>query len=100
MLSLSYVVSRTRDADLTGFPFYSEGSVKLPDLEALESAAELVHAVMPPTPQIRWPLLCARAGAEVWVKHENHTPVGAFKLRGGMATGAKKTRPCVHLAPN
>jgi threonine dehydratase len=39
---------------------------------------------MPPTPQIRWPLLCARAGAEVWVKHENHTPTGAFKVRGGI----------------
>src|SRR5580658_7468940 len=39
---------------------------------------------MPPTPQYCWPLLSARAGAEVWVKHENHTPVGAFKLRGGL----------------
>ena len=56
----------------------------LPDLAALESAAELVYRVMPPTPQIRWPLLCARAGAEVWVKHENHTPTGAFKVRGGI----------------
>jgi threonine dehydratase len=37
---------------------------------------------MPPTPQYTWPLLNARAGAEVWVKHENHSPVGAFKLRG------------------
>ena len=39
---------------------------------------------MPPTPQQRWPLLDARLGAEVWVKHENHTPIGAFKLRGGL----------------
>lgn len=39
---------------------------------------------MPATPQISWPLLSARSGAEVWVKHENHTPVGAFKLRGGI----------------
>ncbi len=39
---------------------------------------------MPPTPQYRWPLLCDRLGTEVWVKHENHTPVGAFKLRGGL----------------
>ncbi len=44
----------------------------------------MVRAIIPPTPQIRWPLLCARAGAEVWVKHENHSPVGAFKLRGGL----------------
>ncbi|MGH7546023.1 MAG: pyridoxal-phosphate dependent enzyme, partial [Gemmatimonadota bacterium] len=50
----------------------------------LESAAELVHSVFPPTPQLCWPLLCERAGAEVWVKHENHTPVGSFKVRGGL----------------
>ena len=56
----------------------------LPDLPALEAAAALVHQWIPPTPQIRWPLLCARAGAEVFVKHENHSPVGAFKLRGGI----------------
>jgi threonine dehydratase len=56
----------------------------LPTLESLEAAAAVVHQVIPPTPQIRWPLLCARTGAEVWVKHENHSPVGAFKLRGGI----------------
>jgi threonine dehydratase len=43
-----------------------------------------VHAVFPPTPQYAWPLLAARSGAEVWVKHENHTPTGAFKVRGGL----------------
>jgi len=43
-----------------------------------------VRTTMPPTPQQRWPLLEARLGAEVWLKHENHTPVGAFKLRGGL----------------
>ena len=53
-------------------------------LEQLRAAAESVHAVMPPTPQYCWPLLSQRAGCEVWVKHENHTPVGAFKLRGGI----------------
>ncbi len=56
----------------------------LPNLAQLEAAAALVHAVMPPTPQYCWPLLCERAGAEVWVKHENHTPLGAFKIRGGL----------------
>lgn len=56
----------------------------LPSLASLQAAAELVHSVMPPTPQIRWPLLCARVGAETWVKHENHSPVGAFKVRGGL----------------
>ncbi len=50
----------------------------------LEATAGMVHAVMQPTPQYNWPLLSARAGAEVWVKHENHTPTGAFKVRGGV----------------
>lgn len=53
-------------------------------LEALREAASLVRSVMPPTPQIVWPLLAERLGAEIWVKHENHTPVGAFKVRGGL----------------
>jgi len=50
----------------------------------LEAAARLVHSVMLPTPQFTWPLLNARAGCEVWVKHENHTATGAFKIRGGL----------------
>jgi len=53
-------------------------------LSDLSDAARLVHAVMPPTPQYCWPLLAARTGAEVWVKHENHTPIAAFKVRGGL----------------
>ena len=53
-------------------------------LATLEAAAEVVYRHMPATPQYRWPLLGERTGAEVWVKHENHTPVGAFKLRGGL----------------
>ncbi len=56
----------------------------LPSLAELEHASAIVHAVMPPTPQQRWPLLDQRAGSEVWVKHENQTPVGAFKVRGGL----------------
>lgn len=52
--------------------------------EAFAATAEQVHAMMTPTPQYNWPLLSARAGAEVWVKHENQTPTGAFKVRGGM----------------
>ncbi len=55
-----------------------------PDQKAIQAAAEIVYAAMPPTPQYCWPLLCERLGAEVWVKHENHTPVGAFKIRGGL----------------
>ena len=50
----------------------------------LEAAAELVHRTMAPTPQYPWPLLAERIGCEVWVKHENHTPTGAFKVRGGL----------------
>ena len=54
-------------------------------IEQITAAAEtLIYPVMPPTPQYVWPLLSARAGGEVWVKHENHTPVGAFKVRGGL----------------
>jgi threonine dehydratase len=55
-------------------------------LAGLREAAELVHRHVPPTPQFRWPLLEARvpAASSVWVKHENHTPTGAFKVRGGL----------------
>ncbi len=52
--------------------------------DEIEEAARLVYTFMPPTPQYVWPLLCRRAGASVWVKHENHTPMGAFKIRGGI----------------
>lgn len=54
------------------------------DATDLAAAAALVQAQMAPTPQHAWPLLAARTGAEVWVKHENHTPTGAFKVRGGI----------------
>ncbi len=50
----------------------------------LEYAAELVYSQMLPTPQYAWPLLGEKTGCEVWVKHENHTPTGAFKVRGGI----------------
>jgi threonine dehydratase len=53
-------------------------------LKSLESAADIVYEAMRPTTEQRWPLLDERCGAEVWVKHENHTPVGAFKVRGGL----------------
>jgi threonine dehydratase len=58
--------------------------VKLPTLEEIEAAARVVYRFMPPTPQYAWPLLRERAGAEAWLKHENHTPIGAFKIRGGL----------------
>jgi threonine dehydratase len=50
----------------------------------LDAATELVHRSLPPTPTYRWPLLADAVGADVWVKHENHLPVGAFKVRGGL----------------
>ncbi len=50
----------------------------------MENARRIVREAMPPTPQQRWPLLDQRLGAQAWVKHENHTGVGAFKLRGGL----------------
>jgi threonine dehydratase len=69
----------------------------IPDLTpaTLEAAANLVHSVMPPTPQFSWPLLNQRAGCEVWVKHENHTATGAFKIRGGivMIDALKRANP-------
>jgi len=54
------------------------------DRSEIDAALAIVRAVLPPTTQQRWPLLDARLGAQVWVKHENHTAVGAFKLRGGL----------------
>ena len=53
-------------------------------LAELERAQEIVHAAMPPTPAYTWPLLAQRLTADVIVKHENHTPIGAFKVRGGI----------------
>jgi threonine dehydratase len=50
----------------------------------IESAQGIVYDAMSPTAQIAWPLLSERVGATVWVKHENHTPLGAFKMRGGL----------------
>ena len=66
-------------------------------LPALEAAAALVHGVFPPTPQHAWPLLAARTGAEVWVKHENHTPTGAFKIRGGIVHMERLKRERPHV---
>lgn len=55
-----------------------------PSKSILEQTTSLVHKVVPPTSQFCWPLLSKHLGAEVWVKHENHTCVGAFKVRGGV----------------
>lgn len=53
-------------------------------LAELREAAQLVYREMPPTPQYAWPLLGERFDCEIWLKHENHTPTGAFKIRGGI----------------
>ncbi len=56
----------------------------LPSLQSIEAAALVARRYCPPTPQYAWPQLAQMLGTEVWIKHENHTPVGAFKLRGGL----------------
>lgn len=56
----------------------------LPSRTEIEQAAKLVYGVMAPTPQLSWPLLNQALGTQLWVKHENHAPTGAFKVRGGL----------------
>jgi threonine dehydratase len=56
----------------------------LPSRAEIDAAAKIVNPLVPPTPQYSWPLINARVGCEVWIKHENHTPIGSFKIRGGV----------------
>src|SRR5438552_18233342 len=56
----------------------------LPSRDEIVLASQTVYEAMQPTPQYCWPLLSDRVGTEVWVKHENHTPLGAFKIRSGL----------------
>jgi threonine dehydratase len=58
--------------------------MNLPSLDQIREAQSVVYRSMPPTPQYTWPLVNQRLRAEAWIKHENHTPVGAFKLRGAL----------------
>jgi threonine dehydratase len=58
--------------------------MKLPTLPEIEAAARVVYGQFQATPQYAWGLLGEKLGATCWVKHENHTPVGAFKIRGGL----------------
>ena len=58
--------------------------MQFPTLQEIEAAAEVVYRDFQATPQYRWALLSERLGTDCWVKHENHTPVGAFKIRGGL----------------
>jgi threonine dehydratase len=73
--TLSVIVSPELLTDIT---------MNLPTLDELEQAARLVYGDMQPSPQLQWPLLSERCGCDVWVKHENHNPTGAFKVRGGL----------------
>jgi threonine dehydratase len=66
------------------------------DLGQLQRAQQIVHAAMPPTPAHVWPLLSERLGATAIVKHENHTPIGAFKVRGGLVYLDRLTRERPH----
>ena len=58
--------------------------MNIPSLQEIEAAATLVYREFQATPQYRWAILSERLGTHCWVKHENHTPVGAFKIRGGL----------------
>jgi threonine dehydratase len=71
--------------------------MQLPSLAQIREAQTLVYRHMPPTPQYTWPLINRRLKAEAWVKHENHSPVGAFKLRGALVYGTwlKETQPAL-----
>lgn len=72
--------------------------MQLPDLADLENAARTVYCAMPATPQYCWPLLDEALGLQTWIKHENHGPAGAFKLRGGLVYVERLLRrePGVH----
>jgi threonine dehydratase len=69
-----------------------QDAATLPTIDEISAAREQVYRVMAPTPQIVWPLLCERLGTQVWVKHENHTPIGAFKARTAVVYVAELLR--------
>jgi threonine dehydratase len=76
---------------------YDGAVTLLPTLADLDIAATVVGSLVPPTPQHCWPLLSRRLGGELWLKHENHTPIGAFKLRGGVVylDHLKRSEPAI-----
>src|SRR5437016_1692620 len=69
--------------------FVARDATTLPSLSEIREAQKLIYSVMQPTPQISWPLLNQELGTEVWVKHENHTPIGAFKARSAVVYAAE-----------
>src|ERR1700744_474273 len=70
----------------------------LPTLEEITQAQQLMYSVLAPTPQFVWPLLCNRLEAEVWVKHENYTPIGAFKARTAVVYAAELFRTSTNIS--
>ncbi|MDB5069907.1 MAG: serine/threonine dehydratase [Candidatus Eremiobacteraeota bacterium] len=66
-------------------------------LEDIDRAGALIRDAVPPTPAYRWPLLCERLGVELVLKQENHTPLGAFKLRGGLTYVAALRERAPHV---
>src|SRR6266567_898676 len=84
--------SRTRGIAVAALLMQTKSMFTLAELEAV---LPTVRAGMPPTPQFAWPLLKARTGVDVVIKHENHTPTGAFKVRGGLVyvERLKRERP-------
>jgi threonine dehydratase len=66
-------------------------------LAEIDAAAGLVRGAVPPTPAYRWPLLCERLGVELTLKHENHAPLGAFKVRGGLTYVAALRERAPHV---
>src|SRR5689334_11125153 len=71
-------------AVLDSAPGLENAGKLLPSLQEIEDAARVVYREFQATPQYRWGLSSLRLGTDCWIKHENHTPVGAFKLRGGL----------------
>jgi len=71
--------------------------MRLPSLDQVREAQAVLYQFMQPTPQFSWPLLNERLGTETWIKHENHPPVGAFKIRGALIYihWLKTTQPAV-----
>lgn len=67
-------------------------AMQLPTLHEVAEAQKLVYELMLPTPQISWPLLNQKLEASVWIKHENHTPIGAFKARSAVFYAAQLFR--------
>ena len=72
----------------------------LPTLADIEAAAPVVYRDFAATPQYRWALLSERLGTDCWLKHENHTPVGAFKIRGGLTYFDQLAKRGAHMVPS